>query len=44
MSNTKSDNPDYRDSRDYTAWLLERILEDRSESAPAPDPKEAGNE
>jgi hypothetical protein len=36
MSNAKPD-PVYRDSQaDYTAWLLERILEDRAESAPMP--------
>jgi hypothetical protein len=41
MSNTKSDQADYRDSQNYAAWLLERILEDRAESAP---PKEASDE
>jgi hypothetical protein len=34
MSN-QNDHPVYLDSSpDYTAWLLQRILEDRAESAP----------
>jgi hypothetical protein len=41
LLNVAFDRVLYRDSRaDYTAWLLQRILEDRAESAPAPKPED----
>jgi hypothetical protein len=44
MSNANAD-PVYRDSStNYTRWLIERILEDRAETAPPPEPEDAGDD
>lgn len=40
----KSDQLYSDSSTNYTRWLIERVLEDRAESAPAPEPEEAGDE